>query len=399
VPSVSCAHSSLSQALDGRLQQRAQEAAELDALKLRRPQPPRHPLTDDDVAGPLADPPPVAGPSSHEDGGSSGAGAGVWPGRRSLDAPGCGAHDSRDPSPTLSGFAEPRAAAAPDQGAPADWAGPDVDGAPPPEQGRAAVPRLAESGETRARRSRSKSRSPQRHRRADADAASAALQQCTRAAAGAPSWEQAAALAALENRLPFRPAGRLPGGACHQPARAAVCAAQLDASLWPRRMAPADGATASAACDAGSPGRARGGARGAEAGTDAGGTCGRGAGERPGHSASKPLTCTVGQSAAAALINAVSSRCAGAAGSSSSRGAGGWGDPCGSKSALWAEGDAEADCEAEAYLSRRLRRLRLPQAALMLQCAWRARGPRLLFSRWVGGHAAADQPHARSCPS
>jgi hypothetical protein len=54
-----------------------------------------------------------------------------------------------------------------------------------------------------------------------------------------------------------------------------------------------------------------------------------------------------------------------------------------SRSGLWAEGDEEADAEAQAYVTDQRQAAKLPQAALVLQAAWRARGPRLKLTRLV----------------
>jgi hypothetical protein len=48
---------------------------------------------------------------------------------------------------------------------------------------------------------------------------------------------------------------------------------------------------------------------------------------------------------------------------------------------LWTESEAEADAEADAHLAQLRRAALLPGAALALQSAWRARGPRLKLSR------------------
>ena len=47
----------------------------------------------------------------------------------------------------------------------------------------------------------------------------------------------------------------------------------------------------------------------------------------------------------------------------------------------WAEDDAEADAEASAWLAEHRRQQQMPWAALVLQCAWRSRRPRLYFGR------------------
>jgi hypothetical protein len=47
----------------------------------------------------------------------------------------------------------------------------------------------------------------------------------------------------------------------------------------------------------------------------------------------------------------------------------------------WAEDDAAADAEANAWLADHRRQQQLPNAALLLQTAWRARAPRLFFNR------------------
>jgi len=56
----------------------------------------------------------------------------------------------------------------------------------------------------------------------------------------------------------------------------------------------------------------------------------------------------------------------------------------------WAEDDAAADAEADAWLADHRRQQQLPHAALLLQTAWRARAPRLLFNRSATGLTQVD---------
>lgn len=52
-----------------------------------------------------------------------------------------------------------------------------------------------------------------------------------------------------------------------------------------------------------------------------------------------------------------------------------------SKAAAWAAADAATDAEVHNYLRDHWQHQHLPAAALVLQCAWRARGPRLDFNK------------------
>jgi hypothetical protein len=51
------------------------------------------------------------------------------------------------------------------------------------------------------------------------------------------------------------------------------------------------------------------------------------------------------------------------------------------KAAAWAAADAATDAEVSAYLRSHWQQQHMPAAALVLQCAWRSRVPRVMFGR------------------
>lgn len=386
------------QALDGRLQQRRAAAGALEALKASRPAPPRHALCDDDFLVPSSssaaastaakgnprrserafDAADAAAERPRGDEGWSargGAGGAAWCGDAAPAPLGVGSWSDADEAAAAAELQDQLQ----DAGWSAESAGADVGASdarpqrrtPPPAGGPPPPPPRSRA---RGGRGRSRSSSPQR-RSLLADGLAAVAD----AAAAAPADQAGALLSALQRRLPFQATEPLvAGGAVHVPSAAAGAAAELERALWPaaaREGGPPPPLTSGPGIQGG------GGSPAASLAPASAGASGHDARARAAAALAQPRVSTRGLARSGGAGSPLSG------GGIASGGGGAFGMLAGvraSKSELWAQGDAAADAEADACVAALRREQQLPRAALALQCAWRARAPRLRLARCAG---------------